>query len=685
MHRLPAPPLLALACAGLVLNQVHASNEVRSLRLAVPSALPVVGERQVLKAILRPQGPDEQKCPVRFTVRGSKLDAGTLGVVPFVPAVESGDWVAECPWTPDGTGDFTLAARWERPRTGQAAPETLEAAQHVIAVRRRLQIHHWSLRPELQCVTEGMVNRTNLLQYWADRGVMAQRWRSGRGLWKRMPDMPPPERLSRLCETWLAPRREGFPGIVIDEFGGLADAIDQSLGDALLLARQREPSLFMAAYCIGVGGQRMIDGLKAADRVLVECYAAGPAYRDGRWDYTRIRARYGAALDAGLSPDKTLAALSLGKAYGIVTPQELRRQLHVLRFHFPAAPGVALFGDMAEPLDLDVHLRRFFIGPVLRVAPTDDGRLRISNIGGDDAPAARITLLSESNAANRGAVNVPALAVDEIRVVELPDGIGTGPWIPATEFQPGLTTLGPPLLGDREPEELRPGATQPWPPLAAVAVAVTNLLASPPLSAGENPPPAPTALRDYAIPATKGRSFQLAFDWQTTRDGFANIAVRLSDPDGQASLTLRLGRGQQRPAANFAVALRNADGLESRESLPTGIRTNVRYRLCAYYDAGRHVVRVGLHDEAGVKRWDTGEVPAYGPLEARRLTLSASAGRGGGGSLDWEPDRRAMRMRGVGGQAGHALEGSLSRLELLIFAPRQTDVRALPGARRPHP
>ena len=117
--------------------------------------------------------------------------------------------------------------------------------------------------------------------------------------------------------------------------------------------------------------------------------------------------------------------LGIGEALGkgncaITTPQEMRRQLHFTRYNFPKMPGVAFFSSM-EPLYpmLNELLRQFYIGPVLRIEVLESGQVRIENIGGDDAPAARVKIRAGAQAAKILEIDVPPLAVGAQRVVSI--------------------------------------------------------------------------------------------------------------------------------------------------------------------------------------------------------------------------------------------------------------------------
>ena len=629
-----------------------------TLRLAVPRALPMVDREQLLVARLESREENAREVTVSFHWSGT-ASGGQIGADRRVKLVPGAAEVAVSqPWTPKQTGRHVLTARIE-PTGKEQSSGPREATQTVTVVKRRLHFHYWDVHPSLEYITEGMVNDKDQLGYWADRGVIAQRWAGGKVAHAKWGKKTP----GQLAEYWVGPFRDGWPGVVIDEFMAGGDG-DEVLGRGLIEARKLEPKMYLAPYTVTVSGQQKVRGFReAADRVLIEAYEGHAGYA-----YSRILNRCKPAAESGLV-QKAIVALGIGEALGkgdcaITTPQELRRQLHFTRYNFPNMPGVAFFSGM-KPLypALNELLRRFYIGPVLRAEVLESGRVRIENIGGDDAPAARVKIRAGAQAAKIMEIDVPPLEAGAQRVVS----VAGEALRPVTEYGSGCMILGPPLPWDKEPAEYRPNATAEWPAAGPIAASVKEAFDTQPQlelaydTSGKKGYDGNVSSASYPIPPTERRACQLQFDLHSidTRH-YGSISVGLVEEDGKSRLNLSLYRGDYEPGAYLQVSLVNLDGLLVNERIGLIIEPKRTYRLKARYEPAGYV-RVAILDDSGQKLWDTGEIPTFGEMTFDRVGFGIRSGEGS--ALEWDPQRKAMLLRGTIGPQ-YVTSGNVDNLEV---------------------
>jgi hypothetical protein len=705
-------------CAILLGGHAHAEEAaVRQpgVRLRVPHSLPVVGESQQLTAYIRYPADDAKDARVVFSVaEPGAAGERKLAEVPVKLGGTVAEPVAHAEWTPGKARDYALTARLDV-RFDDGWKRNAEAKQTVVAARRRLHFHYWDLatwnrRADLTFVTEGLLivprgtPAAPAVEYWTDRGVIPQRWKGGTTAWKQLGKAHPDESTAqvnkRLVDYYVAGLDAGYPGFVIDEFTSGKDAdgvpIVEHVGKAVGLTRERRPEANIAIYSVGAvakKGTNKLDGFMAADRILIESYLWRPLGSIASLqtvDYGRHRQRWGQAVDSGVSGHSLLALCLGGRANhynannGITTPRELRRQLHWVRYNFPDMAGIALYGS-APDIGIDEQLQGFYADPVLRAAQDENGVVRVSNIGGDHAPATRIKLAGQNGSRQELDVDVPALKVDEAfafgvlangRVVavgtgkELPDGL-EHQLLPISEYREGLFVLGPPLLMDWEPARFRPGATDPWPEPGPVAATVQDLLSNEP-SKGEGNENEKNALPPlcYDVEPTNNRSFLLTFEMLTgaaLRGGPVDVCLR--DKAGPASLLFRVSnvgayQGAGQPGwSQFQV--HNTEGWSVKEYMAARIKPNSRYQYRVLYDASGGHVRVAIHGVDGKKIWDTGRVPIYGQLTFDQITFNVRHDRPGA-SLDWAAGDRAIMFRASSWEG--KLAGRFSGFGLDIYA-----------------
>ncbi len=217
---------------------------------------------------------------------------------------------------------------------------------------RQLHFNYWDCSREQKHVTSMLAPKpedTEAADYWRKRGVQLLGWKGGIAIAK---DWKTPEKYAQEWQKIVQPQS----GIMIDEFGG-GDPADQMMGQALMMVRKQSPRLFLAPYCIGVKGDGMVEGFRAADLVLVECYLS-----DWR-SYPAFGERFGATRKFGLS-NKSLAVLGIGPIWAS-TEKEIRQQFAYLRQNYPEMPGVAFFPRVPDRLiaAVDRAIEDYFLKP----------------------------------------------------------------------------------------------------------------------------------------------------------------------------------------------------------------------------------------------------------------------------------------------------------------------------------
>ena len=356
----------------------------------------------------------------------------------------SGDAHWSVRWTPQRTGSCRITATVRGPQGSELKQFKVSPAQ-VHVTSRRLHFNYWQARPEQRFVTSVMDNSktTEAAIRWKRRGVMPLGYKSGQWHWAHGYDSP--EKMTTLWKDLPAQRA----GIVIDEFGG-GDAVDQQLGEALLLTREQRPKMFIAPYCLSVSGSKMIDGYRQSNLILVETYTS-----DWRWDGT-ITGRWKTAVDAGLK-DKSIAVLGLGSQW-IGTERELRRVFRMIRATCPHMPGVGFFPDVPPRLmkAVDSAIEDYFLNPVIE-ARVDKGRFTVRNIG--ESAAANIEVRFFNDEGKRVAAGRVITELNPWAEVsgELPPGAATVAITPAPDRYTVLSYVPP--LEEPEPRDAQQRAS----------------------------------------------------------------------------------------------------------------------------------------------------------------------------------------------------------------------------------
>ena len=664
---------VAASAVGQEAKQAGTQSEPITLALRVPRALPIVGTEQALVARLGGDLASAVEATVSFRWNSDEAQ-GQLGSHPIEWKPKATEAVVSQPWTPEKAGRYVLTARVQFPEGGQGSGP-LEATQTVTAVKRSLHFHYYHINPSLDYVTGGVV-KNETFTYWMDRGIVVQNWQPG--VWGYNDGGI--KTAEAFANAWVGPYRAGWPGIAIDEFYTSRKEtreVDTLLCNALLKARELEPEMFIAAYTTGASADYKIRAFReAADLVLLETYK-----RNASRGFPEIRDRCDTAVQGGLE-DKLLACLALGRSLSwklqpaaaqccITTPRELRRQLHFVRYRYPNMPGVAFFGNM-EPLypDLNETIRRFYIGPVLRVEVLDSGTVRIENIGADDAPAVKVRL-REGEAAAERMIDVPPLDVGEHRLMPAPGN----DLLPLTEYSGDCLILGPPLLWDREPAGHRPDATADWPAVGRAASEFRGGFDTEPKLDISHYTLGKTlrgraftksyASARYALAATEGLACRLEFDLETAatgRDG--SLTMEMSSKDEESRLGLTLHRGKDEPGAYFEVVITNPGGVMVTERIAQKIEPETNYRLRAEYHP-EGFARVAVLDPAGERLWDTGEIPTYGKMTFDHMNFIVSDREQS--TVTWDSERKALFMRDAAQDPGSVLSVYVDNLRVTSF------------------
>ena len=622
-----------------------------TLRLAVPKALPVLGEEQMLVARMEWHGQKGLEVVARFAWR-SDLEDGLIGRDHPVTLTPGGEEITvNQSWNPEHNGDYMLTVQLLFNGL-DALEEGPTATQNVTVVGRRLNFHYWAVRPSLKYITEGMVNNTNDLVYWTDRGMTAQAWKGGRWAYTTT-NLETPE---MLAEYWSGVRTNA-PGIVIDEFG-CGGEIDEVLGQALIETKIQSPNVYIAAYTVSGGGDQKMLGLRdAADLVLVETYCSSATY-----GYKTISNRVQLVRE-DVGEDKLLVALGL--KHWISTPQELRRQLHFTRYTFPKMPGVALFGgdsDTTSALYPSVNelIRQFYIDPVLHVTVLESGQVRIENIGGDRSPPMQVMF----RAADQSQVGraVPALDVSQRMEMSPPRAA----LHPVTQYSNGCFVLCSPELWDNELAEYRPNATAQWPAAGSLAFNTNDTFyIQPEFKIQEDQDGYDWA--SYAIPSTGRRACELRFDMETIQTWFyGSIRIELTQKDGTSLFGLSLGRGDYEPGTYATVSFKGLSGHAVKERMALIIEPSKSYRLKLRYEPQENYVRAAIMDPSGATLWDSGEIPTYGEATFDHVRFAVRNREGS--SIEWDPERKDILLRGTGG-AAYVMSVHVDNVKIDCFAP----------------
>ena len=624
-------------------ESVSKSSGNVALFLRVPSSLPLVNTEQKLQARIRPSGNVPASAKLQFFQRqGEKLLAiGQPHPVDLKLNAGQAEIVFLHSWTPDREGKFELLVElsFDNKRTVEKEGHTVikTAMQKVTAISRPLHFHYWHLKPELRYVTEGMMNERKNIDYWTDRGAIAQHWEGGLYYYRNNICKTP----GSFAEKWTSKATRIWPGIVIDETGDCGE-IDTILGKALLESKKLRPDGYIALYVITPGkGAYLADFHKAADRILVETYQSHAGY-----GYKRIETRYQEAVDGGLQ-DKSLVVLGLGK-FGITTSEELRRQFHFVRYRFPQSGGIAFFGSM-EPIYPAINrmIERFFIAPVLRADATDSSKLRVENIGCMAAPASSVSLCDDRG--KKYTFALPPLNVHESREIDMPS---TG-LRPLSDYTGNVLVLGPPLLWDEEPAEERTGATDPWPLLEKSANRFEEFFQKQPAllfpANHDKKEKAELITAICKLPGVTEDGFEMDFDLDTIRAGFyGSIGMGLSDKDGNSSLKLILYRGDYETANYLQLLYQTANQPVVSERLAFPIHDKSHYRVKLFCRPDDYMRMAILDGKTENKLWDTGKIAIFGKAAFDRLVLSAKKGETA--EIAWDAKRGAVMLRGSSGK-----------------------------------
>ena len=570
-----------------------------------------------------------------------------------LPVVRAGDSLASVRWKPQQTGPCRISAKTKY-RDGDGTTQQIETSSvEVFVTSRKLHFNYWQARLEQRRVTSVMDNSktTKAAIQWKRRGVLPLGYKSGQWHWAHGYDSA--EKIARL---WTElPEERG--GIVIDEFGG-GDEIDQQLGDALRLTRKQRPTVFIAPYCLSVSGQKMIDGYRQADLILVETYTP-----DWRWDGF-ITGRWKTAVDAGLKT-KSIAVLGLGSQW-IGTERELRRVFRMVRATCPEMPGVGFFPDIPPRLmkAVDSAIEDYFLGPVVEVR-VDSDKFTVRNIGETQAADVEVKFLDRHGKRVSKSKVIPRLrpwsnlsgdlppAAASAEIVAAPDRYTALAYTPPLEQQK-LNTDQQRASREFRKRALSGNATNPLKEIKELT-----------LVRDDN-----NNMRSVSIPirASGGKAVALSFDVRPDRCWFyGHNSVSLV---GDGELTLTWSRqdhdagiegNQPRPAIIF----KGKDKYVVRDVPTMGFRENETFRVLLAYD-GREAVRAVVASQKNTVLWDSGSLPANGGFSCSKLRFDVNPFKRS--EISVNAKNSEILLRGGGGDADspYWLESTLSNLSLVI-------------------
>ena len=622
------------------------------LRLGVERALPVVGQPCRLWIATEdgkrpPQGSD-------YAIAFRIVAEQTHAVARELPAdsESEGAAIASSSWTPLQTGWFQVNAKVTR-RAGNGDSQPVKVTPlRVFVASRTLHFNYWQCRPEQRLVTSVMDNRATAdgAVHWKQRGVRPLDWKGGQWHWAR--GYGSPEKMAALW-TKVAPERDG---IVIDEFGG-GDDVDQQLGTALVLARSRQPTMFLAPYCLSVGGKQMTDGFRQANLVLVETYTP-----DWRWDGF-ITGRWQTAVDAGLT-NKSVAVLGVGSQW-IGTEKELRRVFRMVRATCPKMPGFGFFPDIPPRLTkaVDSAIEDYFLRPVVTVR-VRGRRVIVHNIGETVAQRVDVGFVDSEGKRISSSKHIAQLKPWTELTLDLPEGAVAAVIEPAPDR---YTTLAytpplqqPELTGNQQREALafqrrvlRGNVLLPLKPDAKWSLVRTD----------------DQHVRSATVPLpdSRGAAVAVSFEVCPRRCWFyGHNSVSLV---GEGELTLTWARqdhdaglegNQPRPWLVF----RGRDKYMVRDVSTIGFRQNETFHVLMSYD-GRGTVRAMVTDRQETVLWDSGPVPADGGFRCNQLRFDVNPYPRS--EIRLEAAQSKVLMRGGNGKADspYSLESEISNLKVV--------------------
>lgn len=635
------------------------------LLVGVERSLPVRGQPCRLWAEIEPGGEGVQftAAEVEFAVQWAGEEPTSLSRKSVAWTTEETSGRTEVSWRPERLGPARISARATLAME-EGDPVRLTASPvEVFVTRRKLHFNCWACAEGQRYVTSVMDNSEegNSPQRWRRRGVLPLVWKGGHWLWQQAGFNQP----EKIAENWLSvPAGRG--GVMIDEFGGGGE-VDEQLGQALLLTRQQAPELFLAPYCVGVAGAKMVEGFHHSDLILVETYTS-----DWRGDGT-ITGRWRSAAEAGLA-EKSIAVLGVGHQW-TTTEKELRRIFQMVRATCPEMPGIGFFPEVPPRLAqaVDAAIEDYFLRPVVSVS-VREGTAVIRNVGETPAVGVKIAFLDAEKKRLNGEKKLARLEPWAAEEIPLPPGAAGAAVVPAPERYTALDYV-PPL------EQPPPDAQAREAALAFRQRVLSGQALDPLEHAAEMRIDRSDAQHEnpgyhhnisaatIPLPASQGRPVALAFDLRLGRAWFyGGNSVSLA---GQGILSLGWSHGdhdaglsgdQPRPALSFT----GTDGYTVQEVPTMGFRQGQTYHVLLAYD-GREAVRAIVTDEADDLLWDSGPLPAEGGFTCHELRFGVGAFQGS--DIRYDPGKREVFLRGVSGgpiPSPYVLESTLSNFRLVL-------------------
>jgi hypothetical protein len=655
---------MMVRCGALLLLTVlsaraQTTSPAAVLHPGVERALPVCGQPCRLTAELVPA--EGSECPatveVEFRIEAVGGEAAETHRVTADRAPDQPGPAAAFTWIPSRTGPHRISAS-----TTLGDHSLAGAPVEAFVTSRRLHFNYWGCAPEQRYVTSVMDNSKegDTPARWLRRGVLPLVWKGG--VWLRQ--QPGFELPGPIAANWCEVL-PGRVGIMIDEFGAGGE-VDEQLGEALCLTRQQAPGLFLAPYCLGIGGEKMTAGFGLADLVLVETYTS-----DWRGDRV-ILGRWGSLAAAGLAA-KSIAVLGVGGDW-TTTEGELRRLFRMVRASCPEMPGIGFFPVVPPRLAtaVDAAIEDYFLRPVLK-GVVQGRALVIRNLGETPALEVQVVFQSAAGEPAQAGATVPRLDPWSTCEVPLPPG-ATGAALPEAPGRYTVLDYRPPLEAPL-PDSAARAAAQAFRQQVLAGRQVDALARASELRLErsdtrhadpgyhDNP-----RLASIPLPPVAAGPVALSFDLRLGRAWFYGTnSVSLA---GKGALALTwahsdhdagLGGDQPRPELSFT----GADGYTVREVPAFGFSQDRTYRVLLAYD-GRAAARVQVSDEQEALLWDSGPVPAEGGFECRELRFEVGAFKSSEVRVDAATGE--VFLRGVSGgplPSPYVLESTLTNLRLV--------------------
>lgn len=487
---------------------------------------------------------------------------------------------------------------------------------------------YWAMPQGLTHVSAGRLSHKNQddFDYWRKRGVKHLAWRGGRCNYSIEHQR---DSSDYFVKYWTGAYPE-FNGIVIDEIGAGDDANNELLCQSIAAARQANPYMLLAPYCIGLPPQKMIGDLQKADKIQVEIYLPS-----SRRSYSGLSKKLKQSSDLQIS-NIAVPTLGIGASW-INTATELRRQIHFVRYYYPFLSGISFFNNLkyteAMLPAFNEIMQGFYSDPVLRLESRADNSMLVQNIGARNS--GNCTIKYTEGELLRSAL-IPSLAPMESYVFTC---AGTAKGL--SEFSPGCYKIAEPLLYADEPASLRPGAEQlPDTPPEGKRRHICSF-ADPDVKEEQEKN---TTFQHYYYPlghSIKGNC-ELSFKLKMISPRYyGNVQLELGSDSGASFMRLLIRKGDYEPAPRASLQIAGNNALLSTAELAGDLKTGSYFIRLSLAKKG--FLKALLLDAENNLLWNTGDIPIYDEYDFNRLGIRIVKGEAS--RFSPEPDNQGVSLK----------------------------------------